>query len=1021
MIHRLPNRIFPFALATILVTSTVNGESTLQFSRDVRPILARNCVQCHGPDTNTRKADLRLDVSPESPDGAITRQAIIPGNAQESSLVQRVYHTDSDEIMPPPETKKQLTEEEKQTLVRWVDEGAPWEDHWAFTAPRRPELPSVTDSTWGHNEIDRFVFEKLQEHQLAPSTEAPRSTLIRRATLDLTGLPPTLEETQAFLGDQRPDAYERLIDRLFQNPRCGEHVAWQWLEAARYADTDGYQNDGPREMWPWRDWVVRAYNANLPFDQFTIEQLAGDLLPNPTLDQRIATGFNRNHRYNSESGLVFEEFLLENAVDRVDTTATVWMGLTMGCARCHDHKYDPISQQEYYQLIAYFNNVPESGRAIKFGNSEPWIKAPTSDQQRHLTKLENQIKTAETALTKAESLIAFEQAQWESTLQDTDLTRPIIPQGLAHHYANEAPITTDGSTGHPLEQIPNLICNGRFSIAFQMTPETIDQGAVLSSESKSSGRNGILVAFHEGHLRFHIISRWIAGVATLETIDPLTPDQPIHVTLTNDGTQRAKGMSIYLNGQLVPTRILHNSNSNKSGEKFGGIMQIGASHHVPGWKGSISDLRFYTHRTLSQSEAQLLSVSTPLSKILAIQKQKRSTDQQNKLRNFYLSHAAKPQHRQLFKDLLAAQSAYTKYEDSLPTSMVMEEATQPKNTYVRRRGVYHDKQERVERAVPGIFPELPSHYPGNRLGLARWLVNGDHPLTARVIVNRYWQQLFGQGLVKTPEDFGTQGRLPSHPKLLDWLAVEFVESGWDTQHLLKRILMSATYRQSSHLSPETIAKDPSNTYLSHAPRKRLPGNILRDQALYVSGLMIERQGGPSVKPFQPKNLWREASNFTYQQGKGEDLYRRSLYTYWKRTLAPPSMALLDTADREWCSVRLKKTNTPLQALALLNEEAFFQAAVALGNKLRRFPGDPGNKIALGFQSLTGRLPADRELQVLERSLTNYLTEFAAHPESAGEVLARSSAKGDSPETAETAAYTLIANVLLNLDEATTRE
>ena len=993
----------------------------VDFNREIRPILAENCFQCHGPDGANRKADLRLDT--ESGAKAIVGgvAAVVPGNVDESELIRRINHLDQDDRMPPEDSKKNLTEGQKQRLTQWIREGAQWDSHWAFVSPKRPPLPEVQSDQWPRNEIDHFILARLEEEGLSPSDAASKETLIRRLTLDLTGLPPTQAEVEAFLNDTRPDAYEQWVDRLLKSPRYGEHMAWQWLDAARYADTDGYQNDGPREMWRWRDWVIDAYNKNLPFDQFTIEQLAGDLLPDRTKEQVIATGFNRNHRYNSESGLVFEEFLLENAVDRVDTTSTVWMGLTLGCARCHDHKYDPLSQKEYYQLIAYFNSVPESGRAIKFGNSEPWIKAPTQQQQARLSALQNDLYIAKLELEKASSVIAAHQKEWEMNLESSEIQNPILPTGLTHHFGVIEEIQTDGSSGYQLEKIPNLVCNERFTIAFQMIPKTVNQGAVLSNEAKGTGRNGILVEFEDGHLRFHIISRWIAGVATLETLDRFKPEIPIHVTLTNDGTQRSLGMRIYVNGKKAGTRTLHNSNSNKSGANTGDVMQVGFSPHIPGWEGTIRDLRFYQRRTLTQEESDLLAEPTHLADLTQIPVADRSRIQATKLTSYFLSHVASPSLSQLVERVDKAQTAYLNFYDSLPTTMVMEETAQPKPTHLRLRGVYHQKGDLVSRGVPAVLPKMPSSFPESRLGFARWLVSGHHPLTARVTVNRYWQQFFDRGLVKTPGDFGAQGSLPSHPQLLDWLAVEFVEQGWDTHQLLKKIVTSATYRQSSAITSESLNKDPENVFLSRAPRRRLPGNILRDQALFLSGLLVEKKGGPSVKPFQPKNLWREASNFTYKMGAGSDLYRRSLYTYWKRTLAPPSMALLDTADREWCSVQAKKTNTPLQALTLLNEKAFFDAARSFGQSIYTSSGSIQDKLNRAFVAVTAREPSQAERDVLKRSFDSYREDYSNNPKAIEALFETKKATKSVESLIDLAALTAIANVLLNLEETTTRE
>ncbi|MFT5189941.1 MAG: hypothetical protein ACI9DF_003526 [Verrucomicrobiales bacterium] len=981
----------------------VLGEEIIDFNREIRPILSENCFQCHGPDKAERKANLRLDTEEGAKSVLSDHAAVVPGDPDASALISRIYHDDPDEIMPPADSQRHLSVAEKKLLRAWIKQGAPWMKHWAFVPPVKADLPSVSDPTWCRNEIDRFVLAHLDQESLKPSQETETSTLIRRLHLDLTGLPPTSSEID--------DSYDETIGKLFRSPRYAERMTWQWLEAARYADTDGYQNDGPRDMWRWRDWVIEAYEQNMPFDQFTIEQLAGDLLqPNPTLEQVIATGFNRNHRYNSESGLVLEEFLLENAVDRVDTTSTVWMGLTTGCARCHDHKYDPISQKEYYQLIAYFNSVPESGRAIKFGNSEPWIKAPTKVQAEELGQLDRAVLAAKQALEARETEITRALGNWKPTGEEL----PLFSEKLAHHFIE--PLKK------PLGKVPGLICNGRFSIAFRMTPEDVMDGAILSNEQPGSTRSGILVRFRDGHLRFHIITRWIAGVATLETERRFTPGESIHITLTNDGTQRSQGMRIFVDGELVTTRRLHNTNSNKSPKDFGAVIRVGKSPHEKSWHGQVEDLRFYIERTLTQTEAELLAEPLLISEIAAISSNDHTEVQSKKLRRYFLEHVAAPSLGELDAQLRTEESERQRAYDALPTTMVMEETSLPKPTSIRIRGAYDAHGELVSRGTPEAFPAMPDAYPKNRLGLARWLVDGNHPLTARVTVNRYWQLLFGRGLVSTAEDFGAQGSLPSHPELLDWLAVDFVEHGWDVQHLLRKIVSSATYRQSSHITQQHLQRDPQNIHLARAPRRRLAGNVLRDQALLVSGLLVEERGGVSVKPYQPAKLWSEASNARYVIGKGKDLYRRSLYTYWKRTLAPPSMAVLDTADREQCSIRPKQTNTPLQALTLLNETAFFEAARKLGERMLAVSDSPEEQIPFAFRAVTARFPSDRELDVLRKALSSYETKFRKNPEAAKLALRVGDSLPDETfDSVTLAAAATLANVLLNMDETTTRE
>lgn len=1002
-------------------TELATADGKIEFNRDIRPILSDNCFFCHGPDAAERKANLRLDMEADALADLGGYAAIVKGDAEASELVARIFDHDPDFIMPPPESSRRLTEEQKELLKQWIAEGAAWQQHWAFEKPVKRELPKASVKDWPVNGIDHFVLRKLDEKGFRPSPEAPKETLIRRVSLDLTGLPPSISEADRFLNDDSPDAYEKVVDRLLDSTTHAERMAWVWMEAARYADTDGYQNDGPRDMWRWRDWVIKAYDRNMPFDQFTIEQLAGDLLPDPTRDQLIATGFNRNNRYNSESGLVLEEFLLENAVDRSDTTMTVWMGLTMGCARCHDHKYDPLTHKDYHGMLSFFDNITESGRAIKVGNSEPWITAPTPTQEAELAEIDYRLTEAKKELEAAGEEIALRQVAWEKSMPEPG--EVILPYGLDHHFGIDTPVIADGSGPVSLEKkVPGIISNGRFSIAFRVNPGEVEKGAVLSNEIPGTTRQGFFVAFHEGHLRFTLISRWIAGVGMLETVREFAPGESFHVALTNDGTQRTRGMEIWIDGIKAETRELYNTNSNVVGREAKAPVLVGGSKHLPAWKGQVSDLRFYTSRTLPGEEIQLLAEATPLSKILAISPAMRTTLQAAKLRNYFLNHAAPEPDRKRFEAVEALVAERTKFYDSLPTTMIMEEAPAPKDTYLRIRGEYHNKGEVVASAIPEVFGKLDVENP-NRLDLAKWIVSDQNPMAARVAMNRYWQMFFGRGLVKTTEDFGTQGSLPSHPELLDWLAIEFKQSGWNTREMLKLIVMSRTYRQSSVLREGDLERDPGNVFLARASRLKLPGDILRDKALATSGLLVPVTGGPSVKPYQPAGMWKEASNARYVQDKGDKLYRRSLYTYWKRTLAPPTMAVLDTADREWCSVKPKRTNTPLQALVLMNETGFFESARKLGERMLTEGGDSAeDQLRFAFRKVLTRHPQPAELALLSNSYEAYEDEYAKDPRLAESILTvGESTADDSVDRIQLAAATSVANVLLNLEEASVRE
>ena len=1016
----------------------------VDFTTEILPLLSDNCFKCHGPDSNTREADLRLDT----PEGAFGDLGggyypIVPGKPDKSEILWHISAEDEDDLMPPPSSDLTLSASEKQLIRTWIEEGAEWEKHWSFEPVARPELPDVYQKKWPRNGIDHFVLARLEELGLSPSVEADKATLIRRVTLDLTGLPPTPEEVDAFLADKKSGAYERLVDRLLASPRYGETMALPWLDAARYADTDGYQNDGPRFMWRWRDWVIDAYNDNLPFDQFTIEQLAGDLLPNPTLDQRIATGFNRNHRYNSESGLVIEEFRLENAVDRVDTTSTVWMGLTMGCARCHDHKYDPFSTKEYYQLISYFNSITESGRAVKFANSEPWIAAPTETQLEKLLKKDARISDAKALLLSNLDDIQSAQLQWERSEAQEVSERDFLKQGRVRYYSfdgNEAGVSVlkgqpwfssgifgtaarlDGESHFLVESDPILVTEKRWSISFWMKPDSVEDSVVLSRQEGGTTRPGITVEIKDGKLQFYIMTRWVAGVTAIETEETLSPGDWMHVTVSNDGSYRAGGMRIYLDGFRAGTKVLYNTNSNKGVSAKNAKFRVGGGVVGNNFKGLIDELRIYD-RTLWEDEVTLLAVPQSVKEIVATKPKHRSSEAFLKLQGFYLHNAAAGDHQALATSFFDARLDRLKFHDALPTTMVMEELETPRKTFVRKRGIYDSFGERVERKLPEVLSQEGDSYSKDRLGFAQWLVSGKHPLTGRVTVNRYWLKYFGRGLVKTAEDFGIQGERPSHPKLLDWLADEFVRLDWDIKAMQKLIVTSATYRQSSRVTARMLEKDPENVLFTRGPRQRLSAHATRDQALAVSGLLVERLGGPSVSPYQPDRYWQDLSNMKYSPSKGEDLYRRSLYTIWKRTLPPPTMAVMDAADRESCIVSPKRTNTPLQALTMLNEKAFVEAARKFGERILNEGGSTvQDKVEFAFRTVTGRLPNSAEMSVLISAFRDYRAAYAEDIESAKKLIAVGESKPDKNlNPSQLAAATTFANMLLNLDEVVTKE
>lgn len=1024
----------------------IDDVGRIDFNRDIRPILSDNCYTCHGPDEQQRVNDLRLDRREVAFSNREGHPAIVPGDLGASLLHQRVSSSDPENRMPPKDSGRELTDIQIQLLTEWIRQGAVWTEHWAFIAPLRHDPPETQLKSWSRNPIDDFVLARLEQEGLQPSEEAGRRTLIRRVTLDLTGLPPTPEEVAAFLSNSSPNAYETVVDRLLASPRYGEHMAVRWLDAARYADTSGYQNDGPRSMWRWRDWVINAFNSNQPFDQFTIEQLAGDLLENPTLDQRIATGFNRNHRGNAEGGIIPEEYQVEYVVDRVDTTFTVWLGLTMGCARCHDHKYDPIRQKDFYQVFAYFNNIPESGRAIKEGNSPPLIKAPLPEEQSKLLQFERDIDVAESRLTGLQGELDEAQRTWEADFEPTQPIDWFVSEGLVNHFGFDGNLTdsvrsfdaafdvnqaryTVGRLGQAIELDGSSILNAgdtasfgyfdKFSITAWVNA-TGDNGTLISRMTPVEEGAGYYVHLRDGRLQVNLIKRWLDDAIRVESHESLPRDRWCHLTVTYDGSRLADGICVYVDGQPIPMDV----KLDRLNQTFAlptEPLRIGGGQ-TP-FSGAMDDVRIYA-RDLASTEVQLLAVPQTVTEILGLPPESRDVTQQNKLTRYFLDHHAPAMIRDADRQLTELRQQRRTFYESLPSVMVMQEMEQPRETHVLIRGQYDRPGDKVKPGVPPAFPAMPANAPNNRLGLARWLVSSDHPLTARVAVNRFWQLYFGQGLVSTSEDFGAQGESPSHPKLLDWLATEFVRLGWDMKALQKTIVMSATYRQSSHISPELLLRDPDNRLLARGPRRRLPAETIRDQALFVSGLLTDHVGGPSVKPYQPDGLWEEiATDTEYTQSHGEDLYRRSLYTYWKRTVAPPSMVTFDATSRESCIVQRARTNTPLQALALMNDITFVEAARVFAQRsMTDVDGSIEDPLTHAFLTATARLPRPEELAVLVRRYHRSLEVFRNDPSAAHDLVHVGEFRvNEQLDVCDLAAFTTVTSLILNLDEVVNKE
>jgi hypothetical protein len=1012
----------------------------VNFGRDVLPILSDKCFRCHGPDARSRKAGLRLDTK----EGALRAEepVIASGKSAESELYIRVSSNDPDEVMPPPRSGRTLTPRQIETLRRWIDQGARWGRHWAFEPPRRPEPPPARDRSWPRNPIDQFVLSRLDAEGLKPSPEAERTTLIRRLSFDLTGLPPTLAEVDDFVTDPSADAYEKVVDRLLGSPRFGERMASRWLDAARYADTNGYQSDGERFMWRWRDWVIDAYNRNLPFDQFTVEQLAGDLLLNPSLDQLIATGFNRNHRGNAEGGIIPEEYAVEYVVDRVETSATVWLGLTIGCARCHDHKFDPFSQKEFYQLFAIFNNVPERGKAIKYGNSPPLIDAPTADQQEKLRGLDTRLASAERHIQELEPELASAQARWEKTVSPAHAIHWAPSDGLVAHFpldgspeggsAAGEPVFVPGRLGQAVAldgrrflNVGNVAKFGfydRFSCGAWVKLDEGGGGVVLSRMVDQPKGEGFALAIEGGKVQVNLVKRWLDDAIRVETARRLEPGRWHHILFAYDGSRVAEGVKVYIDGDAARVVVLLDdlNQSFQTSEPF----RIGGGGGNEGrFRGLIDDLRVY-EAVLTADDVALLATIDPIESIVAIPPEQRTDRQLRKLRAYFLTVDAPEPIKAALRELSELRGERVRLVDSIPSTMIMREMDRPRETHLLIRGAYDKPGETVAPGVPSCLPPLPEGERPNRLGFARWLVDPTNPLTARVTVNRHWQMLFGTGLVKTAEDFGAQGEPPSHPELLDWLATEFVRNGWDTKALLRTIVLSATYRQSSKVTSELLRLDPENRLLARGPRFRLPAEMIRDQALAASGLLVERLGGPSVRPYQPSGLWKELTGSEdYRPDSGPNLYRRSLYTFWKRTVAPPSMTTFDSAGRETCTVREVRTNTPLQALNLMNDVTFVEAARVLAERVLTGcePSDEA-RIERAFRLVTSRPPSPTEQTVLLEGLRAHRARYA-QDRALAQTLIRigTTPPSDVLDPGELATFTAIGNLLLNLDETITKE
>ena len=1079
--------MLPLGIATAEEATT--EEATLaervDYLQDIRPILSDNCYACHGPNAEDREGELRLD-SEESAFGeaASGELAIVVGKPEASELLRRMLSDDEDEVMPPADSGKSLKPEQIALVRQWIAQGADWQEHWSFVPPVLPELPKVRDASWPRNAIDTLILARLDREKLKPSAAAEKETLLRRVTFDLTGLPPTLLEVDAFLADSSPEAYEKVVDRLLQSPRYGEHMGRFWLDAARYGDTNGMHLDNYREMWPYRDWVIRAFNKNMPYDQFTIEQLAGDLLPEPTMEQLVASGFCRCHVTTNEGGSIEEEIYVRNVIDRVNTFGTVFQGLTFECTRCHDHKYDPLTMNDFYSMFAFFNSLDGPPMDGNVKDTKPSILVPSEEQAVEMKQLGMQFDAI--ASQKNKHRIGQESSfqKWCAEQQQLaghqdapahEATHKATTEGLIGYYPldlQEETLKTDksvsnvvaaskpGQVAGGVEVVAGRYGNGcklpnkeayvdlgddfnfsqdkPFSFGLWVkVPNSGSTGAILS-KTKGSER-GYQLLVKKGRISLFLTNynnRYGIHVVTAEKV--LEPDVWHHVFVTYDATAKAAGVMLVVDGKRAPLEVKLDSifakstrlpfNSDKASLLLGRLERPRSKKHLV--NGQLDELRFYDRR-LSLPEIVGVMLADGVGPILAQPASQRTAEQTEELRTYFFHQfdtafkALVDQEDQLYAQKVELQS-------KLPATLIYRERKEPRDAFILTRGEYDQHGEKVDRTTPGVLPPLPADAPRNRLGLARWLVDRGNPLTARVTVNRFWTQFFGIGLVKTPGDFGSQGEPPSHPKLIDWLAVDFIESGWDVKALARKIVLSNTYQQASAVSKELVERDPENRLLARGPRYRLDAEMLRDQALAVSGLLSDRVGGPSVKPPQPDGLWfsvgYSGSNTVRFVGdtEAEKLHRRTMYTFHKRTSPPPQMSTFDGPTRESCSVGRERTNTPLQALLMLNDPQYVEAARALAERVMpKHASNPEASVREMIRRCTGQPASRRTVDNLVGLFQRQLARFQGDPEAARSLIASSQIVKESKidpqlDTPHLAAWTVIANLVLNLDEVVTK-
>ncbi len=1045
-----------FAALPVQVAAAMKG---VEYNRDIRPILADNCFSCHGADSASRKASLRLDHFEDAiASHKGSNPAIIPGKVDESEMIKRLLTKDEDDRMPPVKTKKAVTPQQLELLRNWIAQGAKYEAHWSLLAPQKPPLPKGSRDNWVRNPIDAFIMARLEKEGLKPAPEADRRTLARRLSLDLTGLPPTVEQVERFLSDKSASAYERLVDGLLASKSYGEHRARYWLDAARYADTHGIHIDNYREIWAYRDWVINAFNRNTPFDQFTVEQLAGDLLPNPTLDQKIATGFNRCNITTSEGGAIDEEYIVLYARDRTEATSAVWLGLTTGCAVCHDHKFDPISQKDFYSLSAFFNNTTQPAMDGNKKDTPPVVVVPAPKDIVRWEELKPLADDARGRVEKRKESAKPDYAVWQSAVTQEQLlgflpqAQPSLLVSLTESNRNNFAMMITGKSSelklpHDADAVAGAISDSALVLAKDNVPEILDAGNFDRTNAFSFGawvrldekdRNGSLMArmdnekgfrgwdlwMEDGRPGTHMVNKWPENALKVVSKKRLDAGKWAHVMITYDGSSKAEGVKIYVDGQ--PTETDRQSDKLSDTIVTDTAFKIGQRKTGDELeKAGVQDVRIYS-QALSPEDAASLGRSQRMAWLVRKAEDKRSDEEKSFLYDAYL---------RLFDKVYMSEKAVlaTLEKDEREIKMrgtiahVMDEKRDAPMAHVLFRGEYDKRRDKVEAAVPKALHAMPSDLPRNRLGFAKWLLLPENPLTARVTVNRFWQEIFGAGLVRSAGDFGVMGELPSHPELLDWMAVDFRENGWDVKRFYKMMVMSATYRQQSVSTAQKTEKDPQNKLLARGPRFRLDAEMIRDYALAASGTLSPKIGGPSVKPYQPSGVWEmvampESDTSKYKQDSGDNLYRRSMYTFWKRTAPPASMDILNAPNRETCTVKRERTNTPLQALATLNDPQFIEAARRLAeNTIKEGGKSPVDRVDYMAKRILARPLRSAERRVTLEVLKDLLAHYAGDADDAKTLVSVGESKPAADLAAsELAAYTMLANQLLNLDEALTK-